>query len=217
MYTGNDWDPIFSKYNKLEDILTKLDNEYSKNTVFPIRDDLFNAFKLTSYNDVKVCIIGQDPYHNYDEAMGLAFSVPEGVKIPPSLRNIYKELLDDLNILNTHGDLTSWAKQGILLINNVLSVIHNKPGSHKLIGWAGFTDYIIDVLNKKEEPIVFVLWGSFAISKKKLITNTNHYIIESVHPSPLSAYRGFFGHKPFSKINSFLKENYNIEIDFSVK
>ena len=169
------------------------------------------------HDKVKVVILGQDPYHGEGEAHGLSFSVQDGVKLPPSLQNIFKELYNDLGIKNgTTGDLTPWARQGVLLLNSVLTVIKDKAASHKELGWQLLTDHIIKLLNQKEEPVVFILWGNFARSKKKYITNNKHLIIESAHPSPLSAYNGFFGSKPFSKANNFLKENKIKEVDFTL-
>ncbi|MBE6149582.1 MAG: uracil-DNA glycosylase [Firmicutes bacterium] len=182
-------------------------NEYKNKICYPQYNNIFNALRLTDYNDVKVVILGQDPYHGENEAHGLSFSVLEGVKRPPSLNNIFKELNNDLNILRTNNNLTDWAQQGVLLLNAILTVEKDTPLAHKGKGWEIFTDNIIKLLNKREKPIVFILWGSYARSKKELITNKNHYIIESAHPSPLSASRGFFGSKPFSKTNEFLEKN----------
>ena len=191
---GNDWDEVlknvfegegFKKFMKI------IDHKYLTETVFPPRNYLFNALKLTPYKDVKVVIVGQDPYHGEGEAHGLSFSVKEGVKMPPSLRN------------------------GVLLLNSILTVKKDEALSHQDLGWERLTDYIIKILNKKNESIVFILWGNFARSKKKLITNPKHLIIESAHPSPLSAYHGFFGSHPFSKTNNFLRENGREPVDFS--
>ena len=181
-------------------------NEYKTKTVFPPYQNIFDALRFTDYDDVKVVILGQDPYHGMGEAHGLSFSVKENVNMPPSLQNIFKELYNDLGIKRTKSDLTDWAKQGVLLLNSIMTVVKDTPLSHKNKGWEIFTDNIISKLNDREEPVIFVLWGSFARSKKELITNSRHKIIESVHPSPLSANRGFFGSKPFSKINNYLKE-----------
>ena len=214
---GNDWDEVlknvfegegFKKFMKI------IDHKYLTETVFPPRNYLFNALKLTPYKDVKVVIVGQDPYHGEGEAHGLSFSVKEGVKMPPSLRNIYKELYDDIGVERT-SDLTSWAQNGVLLLNSILTVKKDEALSHQDLGWERLTDYIIKILNKKNESIVFILWGNFARSKKKLITNPKHLIIESAHPSPLSAYHGFFGSHPFSKTNNFLRENGREPVDFS--
>jgi uracil-DNA glycosylase len=218
---NNDWDfylheetqkPYFTK------LLKTIEKEYDSYTCYPPKDLIFNAFCLTSYENTKVLILGQDPYHNPGQAMGLAFSVPGGTLLPPSLVNIYKELESDLNIETSNsGDLTNWAKSGVLLLNAILSVRKNQPLSHSKIGWETFTDKVIEILNQKEEPVIFVLWGSYAKSKKNLITNNRHFIIENVHPSPLSAYRGFFGSKPFSKINAFLKLTNQTLIDFKLR
>ena len=197
--------------------MEKVKEEYKKYTCYPKYVDIFNALKLTPYKNVKVVIIGQDPYHGVGEAHGLSFSVQKGIKLPPSLQNIFKELYDDLGIKNGEcGDLTPWARQGVLLLNSILSVRKDSPLSHKDLGWELLTDHIIKLINLKKEPVVFILWGGFARSKKKFITNKNHLIIESVHPSPLSAYNGFFGSKPFSKTNNFLKKNNIKEIDFKL-
>lgn len=182
-------------------------DEYTHKTCFPEYKNIFDALRYTDYDEVKVVILGQDPYHGTGEAHGLSFSVRDDVKRPPSLANIFKELEDDLHIKKENNDLTNWAKQGVLLLNAILSVVKDKPLSHKDKGWEIFTDNIIRLLNEREKPIVFILWGSYARSKKNLITNKNHYIVESVHPSPLSAYNGFFGSKPFSKTNNFLIKN----------
>ncbi len=182
-------------------------DEYRKKIVYPKYENIFNALRYTDYDSVKVVILGQDPYHGENEAHGLSFSVTAGVRRPPSLNNIFKELYDDLKIVRTNNDLSDWAKQGILLLNSIMTVIKDHPLSHKDCGWEIFTDNIIKYLNKREKPIVFILWGSYARSKKCLITNHRHLIIESAHPSPLSASRGFFGSKPFSKTNNFLEKN----------
>ena len=217
---GNDWD------NKLELIWNSegfkkfykiIEKEYNTKTIFPPKDYIFNALKLTPYSNTKVVIVGQDPYHGVGEAHGLSFSVQEGIKIPPSLQNIYKELKDDLNIpIHNKGDLTKWGKEGVLLLNAVLTVEKDKPASHRNMGWELLTDYIIKVLNQKEEPVVFILWGNFAKEKTKYITNPNHYIITSPHPSPFSARNGFFGSKPFSKTNNYLKSKNLKEIDWDL-
>ncbi len=189
-------------------------NEYKTKTIYPEYKNIFNALRYTDYDDVKVVILGQDPYHGKNEAHGLSFSVRKGVKTPPSLQNIFKELYNDLGIKKQTTDLTPWAKQGVFLLNSILTVVKDTPLSHKEKGWETFTDNLIKLLNKREKPIVFILWGSYARSKKTLITNKKHYIIESVHPSPLSASRGFFGSKPFSKTNAFLEKNGIKKIDW---
>ena len=207
---GNDWDIILKDewqkpyYLKLRDFLK---NEYKNRTIYPNMNDIFNALKYTSFNDTKVCIIGQDPYHGFGQAHGLCFSVKSGVKLPPSLKNIFKELESDIEGFKApvnSGELTGWAKQGVLLLNNVLTVREANPNSHKGMGWEIFTDRIILELNKKDTPVVFLLWGNNAISKAKIIDNQIHTKLTSVHPSPLSAYGGFFGCKHFSKTNQIL-------------
>ena len=182
-------------------------NEYKHKIVYPEYKNIFNALRYTDYDDVKVVILGQDPYHGDKEAHGLSFSVKEGIPMPPSLRNIFKELKDDIGVNRTQTDLTDWAKQGVLLLNSIMTVVKDTPLSHKDKGWEIFTDNIIKKLGEREKPIVFIFWGSYARSKKELIKNKNHLILESVHPSPLSASRGFFGSKPFSKTNTFLEKN----------
>lgn len=217
---GNDWDEklkIIWKSPGFNNFYKKVMHEYEIKEIYPPKDYIFNALKLTSYANTKVVIVGQDPYHGEGEAHGLSFSVQKGVKIPPSLQNIYKELYNDLGIPpKDNGDLTDWAKQGVLLLNAVLTVEKDKAASHRNIGWEPMTDYIIKLLNLKEEPVVFILWGNFAKKKAKLITNPKHLIITSAHPSPLSASRGFFGSKPFSKANSFLVNNKLKPIDWKV-
>ena len=205
---GNDWDeklsivwnsPGFHKFWHI------IEHEYQTKTIYPTQNNIFNALKLTPYSNTKVVIVGQDPYHGENQAHGLSFSVQKGVTLPPSLKNIYKEIYDDLGIEEPNcGDLTKWAKEGVLLLNSSLTVIKDMPNSHKDIGWSNFTDYIIKVLTQKEEPVVFILWGNFAKSKKQFITNKKHLILESTHPSPFSASSGFFGSHPFSKTNAFL-------------
>ena len=182
-------------------------NEYNKKIIYPEYKNIFNALRYTDYDEVKVVILGQDPYHGPKEAHGLSFSVEAGVKRPPSLDNIFKELYSDLGIKRTNNNLTDWAKQGVFLLNSIMTVVKDTPLAHKGKGWETFTDDLIKLLNKREEPIVFIFWGAYARSKKELITNPNHYIIESPHPSPLSASRGFFGSKPLSKTNNFLVEH----------
>lgn len=219
VHIGNDWDEILKDefdsdyYQKIRGILK---SEYSKYTVFPSMYDIFNALKYTSYSDTKVVILGQDPYHEIGQAHGLAFSVQRGIKVPPSLVNIYKELNQDIGMeIPSHGELTSWARQGVLLLNATLTVRGGQANSHKDIGWAIFTDSIIKKLDMQNNPIVFILWGANARSKKKYITNKRHLIIESAHPSPLSAYNGFFGSRPFSRANDFLIKNGVTPINWS--
>ena len=208
---NNEWDgvlaPLFENERYLS-IRNFLKQEYSTQTIYPNMHDIFNCFKLTDYSSVKAVILGQDPYHGYGQAHGLCFSVQRGIKPPPSLVNIYKELKTDLGIeIPTHGELTSWARQGVLLLNTVLTVREGNPNSHKDCGWQWFTDEVIKLLNNRDKPIVFILWGGNARSKKKFIDQKRHFIIESAHPSPLSAYNGFLGSKPFSKTNEFLVLN----------
>lgn len=192
-----------------------LDREYESKTIYPPRDEVFNAFKLTPFKKVKVIVLGQDPYHGKGQAHGLAFSVRDGVKLPPSLKNIYKELENDLEIKTApNGNLTFWAKQGVFLLNTVLTVEEGKAGSHHKKGWEVFTDTVIANLSKNHSGLVFILWGAPAQTKKKLIDLSKHHIIESAHPSPLSSYRGFFGSKPFSKVNECLKEMGKGEINW---
>ena len=217
---GNDWDIVLKNVFEGEgfnNFLNVVKNEYSKNTCYPKYENIFNALKATPYGNVKVVIIGQDPYHGEGEAHGLSFSVQDGIKFPPSLQNIFKELRDDLGYdIPKSGNLTKWAKEGVLLLNSILTVEANKPLSHKDLGWQRLTDHIIKLINMKNEPVVFILWGSYARSKKVFITNKKHLVIESVHPSPLSAYNGFFGSKPFSKTNNFLKQNNIKEVNFNL-
>ena len=217
----NDWNELlkdeFSKdyYLSLREFLK---NEYTTKIIYPDKYDIFNALHYTSYKDVKVVILGQDPYHGPNQAHGLSFSVSPGVKIPPSLLNIYKELNSDLGCyIPNNGYLKKWADQGVLLLNTSLTVRAGEANSHKNKGWEIFTDKIISLVNEKDDPVVFLLWGNNAISKKKLITNDKHLILSSVHPSPLSASRGFFGSKPFSKINQFLISVNKKPIDWQIE
>ena len=220
MHIGNDWDMVLKdvfESEKFRDLIIRVNEEYKKSTCFPMKQEVFNAIKLTSYKDVKVVIVGQDPYHGVNEAHGLSFSVlcP---KLPPSLQNIYKELYDDLGIeISKSGNLTCWAKEGVLLLNAVLTVRKDEPASHKMLGWQDFTDEIIKRIEKKDDVVVYILWGNFAKSKKVLITNPKHYVIESAHPSPFSARYGFFGSKPFSRCNKILVSNGVKPIDWTVK
>lgn len=217
---GNDWDDVLKIIEGSEGFkrFLKLINEkYQTSIVYPPKDYVFNALKLTSYKDTKVVIVGQDPYHGEGEAHGLSFSVQKGIKIPPSLQNIYKELYNDLGIEpSQYGDLTNWAHEGVLLLNAILTVEKDKPASHRNIGWELLTDYIIKTLNEKSEPVVFILWGNFAKEKRKYITNPKHSVIMSTHPSPFSANNGFFGSKPFSKTNEFLIKNNIKPIDWKL-
>lgn len=202
------WDEILASEYKKEYFITllkTLQKEYQTKTIYPKKHEVFRALRLTDYDNIKIVILGQDPYHGKGEAEGLSFSVKDGIRKPPSLQNIFKELETDLGIKPPQsGSLVKWAQEGVLLLNSILTVEKDKPLSHKYLGWERFTDEIIKKINEKETPVVFILWGSFARSKKKYITNKNHYIIESTHPSPFSAYNGFFGSKPFSKANNFL-------------
>ncbi|MDO5713384.1 MAG: uracil-DNA glycosylase [Tissierellia bacterium] len=216
----NDWQPLLKEemekpyYQELRKLLVE---EYKNYRIFPDMYHIFQALHITSYKDVKVVILGQDPYHGPGQAHGMAFSVRPGVPLPPSLQNIYKELQDDLGILPAKtGYLLSWAKEGVLLLNTTLTVRQKSPMSHSKIGWEIFTDTIISMIDQKEDPVVFILWGGHARSKKKLLHNPNHLVIESPHPSPLSAYRGFFGSKPFSKTNEFLVEHGRDPINWNV-
>lgn len=189
-----------------KELLKFVDLEYETNTIYPPKEKIFAAFDSTPFNDVKVVILGQDPYHGPNQANGLSFSVNEGVKLPPSLQNIYKELNADLgNEISTSGDLSDWAKQGVLLLNATLTVEASKAGSHQKKGWEDFTDKVIESLADNRENIVFILWGSYAQKKGKKIDRDKHFVIETVHPSPLSVYRGFWDSKPFSKTNDYLK------------
>ena len=213
------WKKIFSSYPHREKLAEVVDsiNEQRKNTViFPPKEEVFRVFNLPLEN-IKVVILGQDPYHNDNQACGLSFSVNDGIALPKSLINIYKELYDDLNIPPaTTGNLEPWFQQGVFLLNSVLTVEKNKPASHGSLGWQDFTDYIIKNISDNCNNIVFILWGGYARGKKYLIDNSKHFIIESAHPSPLSAYRGFFGSKPFSKTNNYLKSIGKKEINFNL-
>ena len=206
----NDWDNILKDEMEKEyfkELLNNVKKLYEEKTIYPPKKDVFNAFRL-SYKDVKVVILGQDPYHGEGEAHGFAFSTLNK-KLPPSLKNIYKEIYDDLKIEKDYsdGNLLNWVKQGVMLLNTGLTVEKDKPNSHKDLGWHKFTDAVIQKLNEREEPIVFILWGNNARAKKQYITNKKHLVIESAHPSPFSANNGFFGSKPFSKTNNFLELN----------
>ena len=214
------WEEIFNNYPKIDELnnmIKEIDEQRLTKTIYPPKEQVFRVFDLP-LKDIKVVILGQDPYHNPDQACGLSFSVNDGVPLPKSLINIYKELHDDLGIKPAKtGNLESWFKQGVFLLNAVLTVEKNSPASHSKIGWENFTDYIIENISEKNENVVFVLWGAYARSKNKLIDPSKHKIIESAHPSPLSAYRGFFGSKVFSQINSYLAENNRETINFELK
>ena len=202
--------PYFKK------LMKKVNTAYKNKTVYPKRSDLFRAFELCSLLDTKVVILGQDPYYRKGQANGLAFSVNKGIKLPPSLKNIYKEMEDDLGIKNVNGDLTKLAKQGVLLLNTTLTVESGKPTSHSKYGWQTFTDAVIKLISDERKHVVFILWGSNAISKEKLIDTKKHLVIKSAHPSPLSAYNGFFGSKPFSKTNGYLVKHFRNSINWKV-
>ena len=218
---GNKWDIVLKDEIKKEyfkNLMNFIKKEYKTKTIYQKENEVFNAFRYTDFENIKVVILGQDPYHGPNQAEGLSFSVSDKVPKPPSLKNIFKELESDLSIpFPEHNSLKPWAKQGVLLLNAVLTVEEHKPTSHKGMGWEIFTDSVIKMINEKEKPVVFILWGSYARDKKKLITNPNHLIIESAHPSPFSARNGFFGSKPFSKTNSFLKRNGIREIDWRIE
>lgn len=218
---GNDWDILLADqwdmpyYQNLRKHLIK---EYQNYSIFPNMNDIFNALKSVSYKDAKVVILGQDPYHGKGQAHGYAFSVKKGIRIPPSLLNIYKEMHDDINTyIPNNGYLVKWADQGVLLLNTSLTVREGLANSHEKLGWQILTDRIIKLLNNRDKPLVFILWGRNAQSKEKLITNDNHLIIKSTHPSPLSAHRGFFGSKPFSKTNNFLISVGEDPIDWQIE
>ena len=221
VHIGNDWDEILAEefekeyFLNLRDFLKK---EYEEQTIYPPKEDIFNALRYSSYENTKVVFFGQDPYHEPNQAHGLCFSVNKGVQIPPSLVNIYKEIENDLGITPPdHGYLEKWAKQGVLLLNNVLTVRRGQANSHRGKGWEEFTDSVARHLNERKTPMVFILWGSNARSKETLITNKNHMIIAGPHPSPLSAYRGFFGGGYFSKANRFLEITGQKPIDWDLK
>ena len=214
------WEEIFNNYPKIDELnnmIKEIDEQRITKTIYPPKEQVFRVFDLP-LKDIKVVILGQDPYHNPDQACGLSFSVNDGVPLPKSLINIYKELHNDLGIKPAKtGNLESWFKQGVFLLNAVLTVEKNSPASHSKMGWENFTDYIIENISEKNENVVFVLWGAYARSKNKLIDPSKHKIIESAHPSPLSAYRGFFGSKVFSQINNYLAENDRETINFELK
>lgn len=218
---NNSWDILlkdeFQKpyYLNLRKFLVQ---EYKTQTIYPNMNNIFNALKYTDYRDVKVVILGQDPYHQPNQAHGLCFSVLKGVNPPPSLQNMYKEIYAEYGYpIPDHGELTYWAEQGVLMMNTVLTVRESQPNSHKGMGWEIFTDNVISLLNARPEPMVFLLWGANARAKKKIITNPNHLVLESAHPSPLSAYNGFFGNGHFKKANEFLKSKGLTEIDWQIK
>ncbi|MBQ5440959.1 MAG: uracil-DNA glycosylase [Firmicutes bacterium] len=218
---GNDWDTLLeSEFKKeyYEGLREFLKEEYARGPVYPPAGDIFNALKYSSYEDTKVVIMGQDPYHQPGQAHGLCFSVNKGVAVPPSLVNIYKEQRDDLGITQPdHGYLVDWAKQGVLLLNATLTVRDSKPMSHRGHGWEAFTDHIIELLDERKKPLVFILWGSNAGAKESLITNPDHFILKGAHPSPLSAYRGFFGGRYFSRANRYLELTGQKPIDWQLR
>ena len=208
MFIHNDWDLILKQeleQSYMKELFNQLHQQYETEVVYPPKNEVFHAFQLTPYSEIKVVILGQDPYHGPNQANGLSFSVEVGTKFPPSLRNIFNELVEDIKCeYPSSGDLSSWAKQGVLLLNTTLTVKESQPMSHTGMGWERFTDVVLSEINKKSTPVVFILWGKHAQSKKKLINQSKHFVIESAHPSPLSARRGFFGSHPFSKTNTFL-------------
>lgn len=218
---NNDWlDALKGEFKKpyYKQLFDKVNDEYRRFQIFPPADDIFNAFHLTPLSKVKVVILGQDPYHNVGQAHGLCFSVKKGVEAPPSLVNIYKELQDDLGCrIPRHGCLTKWAEQGVLMLNTVLTVRAHQANSHRGIGWEEFTDAAIMALNSQDRPIVFILWGTPAQRKEKMLTNPNHLILKAPHPSPLSAYRGFFGSRPFSQANDFLAAHGAEPVDWQIE
>lgn len=217
---GNDWNEILKEefekdYYKI--LRGFLKYEYSAEKIYPSMYDIFNAFKATAYSDVKVVILGQDPYHQPNQAHGMAFSVKKGVRLPPSLKNIYREISDDLGIeMGENGYLMPWAKQGVLLLNTVLTVREGRPMSHSGYGWETFTDAVLKKLNEREKPIIFLLWGNPAKKKRLLLRGANHIILEAAHPSPLSAHYGFFGCKHFSKVNDILVKNGEKPINWQI-
>ena len=218
---SNDWaEPLSPEFKKpyYAKLYRTIKEEYQTRQIFPDPNDIFNAFHLTPLSEVKVVILGQDPYHNDGQAHGLCFSVKPDVEIPPSLVNIYQELRDDLGCkIPNNGNLEKWAKQGVLMLNTVLTVRAHQANSHRGIGWEEFTDAAIRILNEQDRPIVFILWGRPAQMKKSMLTNPKHLILEAPHPSPLSAYRGFFGSKPFSKTNQFLEAHGLAPIDWQIE
>lgn len=216
----NDWGVLLQDEQEkpyYTSLLKQLEEHYGTNTVYPPQHLIYRALKLTSFEEVKVVILGQDPYHGPSQAHGLSFSVLPGIKLPPSLKNIYKELQSDIGCtLPSHGFLEHWAKQGVLLLNNVLTVQEGLPNSHRKLGWEKFTDRIIELLSAREKPIAFVLWGKPAQEKGRHIDATRHLVLNSVHPSPLSAYGGFWGSKPFSQCNDFLEKQGQSAIDWQI-
>ena len=221
VHLGNEWDEILREefeadyYRRIRAILKK---EYAEYEIYPPKEDIFNALRYTSYSDVKAVLLGQDPYHGPGQAHGLCFSVRPGVEPPPSLKNIFRELETDMGLEPpTSGCLTPWAQEGVLLLNTTLTVRRGQANSHKNLGWTQFTDAVIRKLNDRTQPIVFLLWGGNARSKRELITNPQHLVLETVHPSPLSAYNGFFGCRHFSQCNEFLMKNGVAPIDWTLR
>ena len=219
MLTGNDWDRILKEEidsESFKQLQAFLAQEYATRTIYPSMVNIYNALRLTPYHEVKAVILGQDPYHGPGQAHGLAFSVQKGVPVPPSLQHIYKEMAQDIGFkIPHHGCLTGWAEQGVLLLNTVLTVRAGQAGSHKGMGWEQFTDAVIEKLNERERPIVFMLWGRNAAQKKPLITNPAHLVLTAAHPSPLSAYNGFFGCRHFSEATRFLNQQ-GMNIDWQI-
>lgn len=217
---GNDWDEILQDEMQKPyflELMANLENEYKKHTVYPPKELLFTALKHTPYSETRVVILGQDPYHGAGQAHGLSFSVNPGVRIPPSLRNIYTELMEDTGApIPNHGSLMEWAEQGVLMLNSVLTVREGEANSHKGLGWETFTDTIMKKLNERTTPLVFILWGSHSQKKGAFIDQSRHEVIQSPHPSPLSSYRGFFGSRPFSKVNQFLESKGMKGIDWFI-
>lgn len=220
LHIGNDWEHLLEAERSeayMIDLLTTVEAEYESKRIYPKREDLLNALAFTPYDDVKAVILGQDPYHGEGQANGLSFSVQKGVRLPPSLRNIYQELVSDIGCeAPQHGSLEAWAKQGVLLLNTVLTVEEGKPASHQGMGWEIFTNRIIGLLNDRGKPVVFILWGKHAQAKANLIDRDKHFIISSPHPSPFAARKGFFGSRPFSRTNEFLMANGVEPIDWSI-
>ncbi len=217
MIIGNDWDNILAEELEkpyFKELEAFLDNEYKTQKIYPERENIFKAFEYTPFSEVKVVIIGQDPYHGENQAHGLCFSVIDGVRLPPSLKNIFKELESDLGVAKQSGQLDSWARQGVLMLNTVLTVREGAPTSHKNKGWEIFTAKVIEELNKKQTPVIFLLWGAHAEKIGQAVTNPIHKKLITVHPSPLSARRGFFGCKHFSKTNELLRENKLSQIEW---
>ena len=221
VHIGNDWDALLEDYfasEQYQNLRRFLAQEYRTQVIYPNMYDIFNALKYTAYKDVKVVILGQDPYHGPGQAHGLCFSVKRGVEPPPSLKNIFSELQKDVGIPEPkHGELTAWARQGVLLLNTVLTVREHQPNSHKGHGWEPFTDRVIELLDRKQTPIVFLLWGANARNKAKIVTNPIHIKLEAPHPSPLSAYNGFFGCRHFSKANDWLVRTGQTPIDWRIE